>query len=701
MKVILAKPRGFCAGVVRAIEIVERALDKYGPPVYVRHEIVHNKWVVDALKARGARFVEELSEVPPNAITIFSAHGVAKKVQNEAAERGLRVLNATCPLVSKVHAQGRHYLRNGRTVILIGHAGHPEVEGTLGQIPGPVILVQTEADVGGLDLADDTPIAYVTQTTLSVDDTEGIIAALFRRFKDVVGPGTQDICYATQNRQTALLELTELVDVIFVVGAQEQLKFQSAARNRRRSRRSHPSDRQRQRNQAGMVARCRSGWHHRRCFGSGSHGTDVIDALRAVEPVEVFTLPGQDEHIEFRVPVELLDVTGANKSARTVILGIPLLQKLFVGSYVVRQRLTGRKRYPLVLMLEPLFRCNLACAGCGKIDYPRSNPAPEHVGRGRAARGRRMRRAGRLDRRRRTAAAQATAGNRARHRRAAKIRLSVHQRAADGQEAFAVRAEHFFHLVGASRRRQGDARRTRSASRAPMIARSRRSSTPRSAASASTSIARCSTPRRRDRVAAFFDTVMAMGVDGITVSPGLCLRARARSAALPQPRPHQAALPRCFHSAAGGKKWSFSQSSLFLDFLAGNQNYHCTPWGNPTRTIFGWQKPCYLLGEGYAPTFNELMNDTDWDSYGTGNYEKCADCMVHSGYEASAVQDAVAHPMKALAMSLRGVGTEGAMKAEIPLDRQRPAQYVFSKHVEQKLEEIRTTKEKPELLKVG
>ena len=197
MKVILAKPRGFCAGVVRAIEIVERALDKYGPRVYVRHEIVHNKWVVDALKARGARFVEELSEVPPNAITIFSAHGVAKKVEAEAAERGLRVLNATCPLVSKVHAQGRHYLRQGRTVILIGHAGHPEVEGTVGQIPGPVLLVQTEEDVGALTLPEDTPIAYVTQTTLSVDDTRGIIAALFRRFKDVVGPGTQDICYAT------------------------------------------------------------------------------------------------------------------------------------------------------------------------------------------------------------------------------------------------------------------------------------------------------------------------------------------------------------------------------------------------------------------------------------------------------------------------------------------------------------------------
>ena len=219
MKVILAKPRGFCAGVVRAIEIVERALDKYGPPVYVRHEIVHNKWVVDALKARGARFVESLDEVPPDAITIFSAHGVAKKVEAEAAERGLRVLNATCPLVSKVHAQGRHYLRTGRTVVLIGHKGHPEVEGTLGQIPGPVPLVQTEEDVAAINLPEDTPIAYVTQTTLSVDDTRGIIAALYRRFKDVEGPGTEDICYATQNRQSALLELTKLVDVIFVVGA--------------------------------------------------------------------------------------------------------------------------------------------------------------------------------------------------------------------------------------------------------------------------------------------------------------------------------------------------------------------------------------------------------------------------------------------------------------------------------------------------
>ena len=323
MKVILAKPRGFCAGVVRAIEIVERALDKYGPPVYVRHEIVHNKWVVDALKARGARFVEELSEVPPNAITIFSAHGVAKKVEAEAAERGLRVLNATCPLVSKVHAQGRHYLRQGRTVILIGHAGHPEVEGTVGQIPGPVLLVQTEDDVAALTLPEDTPIAYVTQTTLSVDDTRGIIAALFRRFKDVVGPGTQDICYATQNRQTALLELTKLVDVIFVVGAKNSSNSNRLCEIGVEA--GIPT------HLIASGAEIRPEWlHDVEVVGITAGASapeamvrDVINALRRITPVEVFTLPGQDEHIEFRVPVDLLDVTGGKSISKDINLGHP------------------------------------------------------------------------------------------------------------------------------------------------------------------------------------------------------------------------------------------------------------------------------------------------------------------------------------------------------------------------------------------
>ena len=219
MKIILAQPRGFCAGVVRAIDIVERALAKYGAPVYVRHEIVHNRHVVESLKAKGVRFVEDLDEVPEGAVTIFSAHGVSRKVENEARLRSLPTIDATCPLVTKVHIQGRRYIAQGRIVVFIGHAGHPEVEGTLGQIDGELHLVGNEEDVEKLPIPPDTPIAYVTQTTLSVDDTRGVIAALHRRFSDVAGPEIRDICYATQNRQNAVRELSRVADVLIVVGA--------------------------------------------------------------------------------------------------------------------------------------------------------------------------------------------------------------------------------------------------------------------------------------------------------------------------------------------------------------------------------------------------------------------------------------------------------------------------------------------------
>src|SRR5215207_8516335 len=219
MKVVLAQPRGFCAGVVRAIDIVERALTKYGAPIYVRHEIVHNRHVVDSLKAKGARFVEDLSEVPDGAVAVFSAHGVSRAVVDEARSRELPTLDATCPLVTKVHNQGRRYVAQGRNLVLIGHAGHPEVVGTLGQIDGPTHLVQGEADVSALPIPEDAPVAYITQTTLSVDDTRSIIAVLTARFSDVVGPETRDICYATHNRQTAVRELSQVADVILVVGA--------------------------------------------------------------------------------------------------------------------------------------------------------------------------------------------------------------------------------------------------------------------------------------------------------------------------------------------------------------------------------------------------------------------------------------------------------------------------------------------------
>src|SRR5215813_14143885 len=219
MKVVLAQPRGFCAGVERAIDIVEKALETYGPPVYVRHEIVHNRHVVDSLRAKGAVFVEELDEVPEGKIAIFSAHGVSKTVESDAESRHLQVIDATCPLVSKVHVEGRRYAAQGREVILIGHAGHPEVEGTMGQVPGGVHLISTPQDVAALKIANPEQLAFVTQTTLSVDDTKDVIDALRARFPSIVGPDTKDICYATQNRQKAVRELAQEVDLMLVIGA--------------------------------------------------------------------------------------------------------------------------------------------------------------------------------------------------------------------------------------------------------------------------------------------------------------------------------------------------------------------------------------------------------------------------------------------------------------------------------------------------
>jgi len=305
MRVILAQPRGFCAGVVRAIDIVEKALDKYGEPVYVRHEIVHNKHVVNTLKNKGARFVEELDEVPEGAVTVFSAHGVPQSVVKTAQDRGLPVLDATCPLVSKVHNQGKRYVSQGRTLILIGHAGHPEVEGTMGQVGAPVHLVQSEADVVTLPIPVDRPVAYITQTTLSIDDTKGIIVELKKRFRDIVGPETSDICYATQNRQTSVRELAKVADVILVVGAKN-----SSNSNRLREigiEEGVPSY---------LIAdgsELDPAWVRGKTVVGLTAGASapeslvqhVIDALGEIAPVTVEQMDGKKEHIEFRLPVEL------------------------------------------------------------------------------------------------------------------------------------------------------------------------------------------------------------------------------------------------------------------------------------------------------------------------------------------------------------------------------------------------------------
>ena len=305
LRIILAQPRGFCAGVVRAIEIVERALHRFGPPVYVRHEIVHNRHVVESLKAKGARFVEDLSEVPTGAVTIFSAHGVSRAVEEDAEARDLAVLDAVCPLVAKVHHEGQRYIDQGRAVILIGHAGHPEIEGTMGQLKGEVHLIQRKEEVDRLDIPINAPVAYITQTTLSVDDTRATIEAVKKRFKDVVGPETRDICYATQNRQTAVRELARLVDVILVVGASN-----SSNSNRLReigSESGVPSY---------LVAdgsALQPEWFNGKTTVGLTAGAsapevlvdDVIAALRRFGPVKVSTLPGKEEKIQFNLPREL------------------------------------------------------------------------------------------------------------------------------------------------------------------------------------------------------------------------------------------------------------------------------------------------------------------------------------------------------------------------------------------------------------
>ena len=311
LTVLLANPRGFCAGVVRAIDIVERAIELYGAPVYVRHEIVHNRHVVERLKGMGAVFVEELEEIPDDAPTVFSAHGVARSVQEAAAARALPVLDATCPLVTKVHVQGRRYAKAGRTIVLIGHAGHAEVIGTMGQVDAPIHLVSTAADVAALPFADDLPIAYITQTTLSVDDTRGVIAALNARFRDVVGPDVADICYATQNRQTAVRDLARRCDLLIVVGA----RYSSNSSRLREigEEMGVPSHLVDDGNAIDPA------WFDGvRAVGitAGASAPDslvehVIAAIAALRPITVRQLDGVEENVEFTLPAGLRTIVRA------------------------------------------------------------------------------------------------------------------------------------------------------------------------------------------------------------------------------------------------------------------------------------------------------------------------------------------------------------------------------------------------------
>lgn len=377
-------------------------------------------------------------------------------------------------------------------------------------------------------------------------------------------------------------------------------------------------------------------------------------------------------------------------------MSIPLHQAVRVGAYVVKQHLLGRKRYPLVLMLEPLFRCNLACAGCGKIDYPAEilnqrlsvaecMEAVDECG---------------------APVVVIAGGEPLLHKEldevvrqciARKKYVIVCTNALLLEKKMELfKPNKFFswsvHLDG--NREDHD----RSVCQDGVYDRCVAAIAKAKAAGFRTIInATLFNNADPERMARFFDDVMEMGIDGISVSPGYAYERAPDQQHFLNRRATKDLFRSIFSRALPGKKkWQFNQSDLFLDFLAGNQTYKCTPWGNPTRTYFGWQRPCYLLGEGYAKTFKELMETTDWDAYGTGNYEKCADCMVHSGYEATAVMDSVSNPLKAARVALRGPRTSGPMAPDVPLDGQRPAEFVFSAHVQKAMERIKHQKRVPE-----
>ncbi|HVO90156.1 MAG TPA: 4-hydroxy-3-methylbut-2-enyl diphosphate reductase [Casimicrobiaceae bacterium] len=302
LRIVLANPRGFCAGVDRAIAIVEGALAQFGAPIYVRHEVVHNQFVVDQLRRKGAVFVDQLDEVPPGSTVVFSAHGVSRAVREEAAARQLTVFDATCPLVTKVHHEIVKMREQGREIVMIGHAGHPEVEGTMGQCDGGVYLVESAADVARLEVRDPGHLAYVTQTTLSTDDAATIVAALRERFPDILGPKKDDICYATQNRQDAVKSLAPQVDVVIVVGSPN-----SSNSNRLRevaSVRGVPAymvDRAADLDPAWLLGRKRIG------ITAGASApevlvTEVVERIRALGTTEVLELDGIVEKVVFPLP---------------------------------------------------------------------------------------------------------------------------------------------------------------------------------------------------------------------------------------------------------------------------------------------------------------------------------------------------------------------------------------------------------------
>ena len=643
-QVLLAGPRSFCAGVERAIEIVERALELQGKPVYVRKQIVHNTRVVGELEDRGAVFVDELDQVPDGATVVFSAHGVSPAVRTEASRRGLAVIDATCPLVSKVHAEARRFAADGYTVAFIGHAGHEEVEGTLGEAPDSMVLVQTPEDVARLRPRDSERVAYLMQTTLSVDEAAEVSSALRERFPAMRAPGSDDICYATTNRQAAVRAVAADSDLVLVAGsANSSNSVRLVETCERAGTPAHLID---------SAADIQLGW----LTGVSTIGLtagasappavveEIISALSGLGRLRPSCRGGGDHFgaLRARPPVRLRasDDHGINPvrpaQGGTGIMPMPLRQSLRVGSYLMRQKLARNKKFPLLVELEPLFACNLKCAGCGKIQQPHTilkqrMPVEQAIGAVEESGAPMVSIAG---------------GEPLMHPQIDVIVAELIKRKKFvflctnalllPKKLDKFKPSPYFawvvHIDGLRERHDESVCKDGvfdEAVAAIKLAKSRGFKV-----NTNTTVFNTDTPQTVIDVLTYLND--DLGIDEMQISPAYAYeKAPDQEHFLGVEETRE--LFRKTFADGRRKKWRLNHTPLFLDFLEGKTDFGCTAWGIPSYSLLGWQKPCYLMSDGYVKTYKELIETTDWDSYGRGKDPRCANCMAHCGYEPSAV----------------------------------------------------------------
>ena len=637
--VVLASPRSFCAGVERAIETVERALERYGAPVYVRRQIVHNLHVVRDLESKGAVFVEEIDDVPPHAVVVLAAHGVSPAVRRQAGERGdLKVIDATCPLVAKVHSEARRYANHDYNLVLVGHADHEEIIGTLGEAPDRFHLVEDVDDVAGLELEPGRPVAYLTQTTLATDETAEIIAALRARFPDLVAPPADDICYASQNRQDAVRLDRPPVRSAPRRGLGEFVQYRPPRRSGAAGGLPGRAHRGRLAARTGLA---RKGRHHRphgRRLGARRAGARSARHPRLARAGSPERGEKYRRNRPFRSP---------NPGA---LMPIPLRQNVRIGAHLVRHRIKKTKYYPFIVEIEPLFACNLSCPGCGKIQHPtevlRQRLSVEDVINAVEESG--------------TPMVSIAGGEPLLHPDIARmveelVNRKIYVYLCTNAILLRRRLDrftpsHYFswviHMDGTKERHDAAVDRAGVFDEAVTAIREAKSRGFR--VTTNSTFFNTDSPKTVRAVLDFLNDDLE--VDAMMISPAYAYeKAPDQEHFLGTDQTRQ--LFKDAFADKRRKKWRLNHSPLFLDFLEGKVDFQCTAWGIPSYSVFGWQRPCYLMADGYATSYQELVETTDWSAYGRGRDPRCANCMAHCGYEPSAViasMDSLRQSLRAL-----------------------------------------------------